>query len=181
MDSESILKHHTENKIDLKKFRVSWFKNWRKLAVSDGIILKPGLAQLLKWLNSKKIPIAVATSSNSEILNLCLEISKLGRNFKATVNGEEIKKGKPNPDIYLKAAKRIGLKPAECIAVEDSEAGAEAALAAGMLVFIVPDHQMPSPEVRKRAYRVVPSLSMVLAIIKSLHAEFQFEDEISSA
>jgi beta-phosphoglucomutase-like phosphatase (HAD superfamily) len=67
--------------------------------------------------------------------------------------------GKPAPDLFLLAAKRLGIPPAECLAFEDSDPGVLAARAAGMRVVIIPDQKRPSPEAAKAAWRVLPSLN----------------------
>ena len=80
------------------------------------------------------IPLAVASTSPRERLDLTLECSGLGRYFQATAAGDEVARGKPAPDVYLLAAERLGIPAEECLAVEDTGHGARAAIAAGMRV-----------------------------------------------
>jgi HAD superfamily hydrolase (TIGR01509 family) len=88
-------------------------------------------------------PLGVASSSNRELIDLVLELSGLDRLFDATVSSEEVARGKPAPDVYLEAAKRLGVDPSRSAAVEDSHAGIASAKAAGMRVLAIPNPSYP--------------------------------------
>jgi HAD superfamily hydrolase (TIGR01509 family) len=88
-------------------------------------------------------PLGVASSSNRPIIDLVLELSGLARFFSATVSSEEVPRGKPAPDVYLGAAKRLEVDPAACAAVEDSHNGILSAKAAGMRVIAIPNPRYP--------------------------------------
>ena len=88
-------------------------------------------------------PLALASSSNRELIDLVLESSGLGRYFQASVSSEEVARGKPSPDVFLEAARRLGTEPTRCAAVEDSENGILAAKAAGMRTIAIPNPQYP--------------------------------------
>jgi HAD superfamily hydrolase (TIGR01509 family) len=88
-------------------------------------------------------PLGLASSSNRELIDLVLELSDLERYFAATVSSEEVARGKPAPDVYLEAARRLGVPPEKCAAVEDSENGILAAKAAGMRVLAIPNPDYP--------------------------------------
>lgn len=90
-----------------------------------------GVTALLQFLNSLNIPCAVASSSSQELISLVLEKCEIGQYFTYLVSGEDVKHGKPAPDIYLKAAKALNLPPENCIAIEDSPIGIQAAKNAG--------------------------------------------------
>jgi HAD superfamily hydrolase (TIGR01509 family) len=95
-------------------------------------------------LKALGVPIAIATSSLRERLDATLRAARLERLFDATVAGDEVEHAKPAPDLFLAAAERLGVPPGECVAVEDSPSGVEAALAAGMRVVAVardPSHR----------------------------------------
>ncbi len=91
-------------------------------------------------------PLALASSSNREIIELALELSGLVRCFRVTVSSEEVARGKPSPDVYLEAARRLGVSPSVCAAVEDSHAGIRSARAAGMRVVAIPNPRFPPDE-----------------------------------
>jgi HAD superfamily hydrolase (TIGR01509 family) len=88
-------------------------------------------------------PLGVASSSNRELIDLVLELSGLDRLFDATVSSEEVARGKPAPDVYLEAAKRLGVDSSRSAAVEDSHAGIASAKAAGMRVLAIPNPSYP--------------------------------------
>jgi len=91
-----------------------------------------GIPALLQFLNDEGIPCAVASSSSHDLINLVLEKCNIKHRFTHLVSGEDVKAGKPAPDIYLKAAKALGLAPESCIAVEDSAIGILSAKNAGL-------------------------------------------------
>jgi HAD superfamily hydrolase (TIGR01509 family) len=88
-------------------------------------------------------PLALASSSNRELIDLALELSGLAACFAATVSSEEVPRGKPAPDVYLEAARRLGVDPKRCAAVEDSANGIRSAKAAGMCVLAIPNPAYP--------------------------------------
>jgi HAD superfamily hydrolase (TIGR01509 family) len=88
-------------------------------------------------------PLGLASSSNRELIDLVLELSGLERFFRATVSSEEVPRGKPAPDVYLEAARRLGVDPARCSAIEDSENGIRSAKVAGMRVLAIPNPRYP--------------------------------------
>ena len=90
-----------------------------------------GIPNLLKFLHSQGIPCAVASSSPHELINLVLDKCQIKQYFAHLISGEDVKAGKPAPDIYLKAAKAFGLPPGQCIAIEDAPSGILAAKNAG--------------------------------------------------
>ena len=91
-------------------------------------------------------PLGLASSSNRELIDLVLELSGLARFFHVTVSSEEVQRGKPAPDVYLEAARGLGVPPENCAAVEDSRNGIRAAKAAGMRVIAIPNPHFPPGE-----------------------------------
>ncbi len=127
--------------------------------VSDGLAFKPGLLELLDELDRLGVRKAIASSSSCEIIERNLRIAGLSpERFEALVGGDEVRAGKPAPDIFLLAAEALGVPPEACLALEDSNAGVQAAHAAGMLAVMVPDLVPPDEYSRALAYRVLPSL-----------------------
>ena len=104
--------------------------------------LIPGAEQAVQRL-AARWPLALASSSNRELIDLVLESSGLGRYFEASVSSEEVARGKPAPDVFLEAARRLGVGPTSCAAVEDSENGILAAKAAGMRTIAIPNPRYP--------------------------------------
>ena len=88
-------------------------------------------------------PLAIASSSNRPLIDLFLELTGTGNLFRATVSSEEVARGKPAPDVYLEAARRLGAAATNCAAIEDSENGIRSAAAAGMRVVAIPNRVFP--------------------------------------
>ena len=88
-------------------------------------------------------PLAVASSSNRPLIDTVLATAGIIERFAATVSSEEVARGKPSPDVYLEAARRLGSAPAQCAAIEDSASGIRAAHAAGMHVLAYPNEHYP--------------------------------------
>ena len=88
-------------------------------------------------------PVAIASSSNAELIEVVLASAGLADIVRETVSSEQVARGKPAPDVYLEAARRLGTTPAGCAAVEDSHNGIRSAKAAGMLVFAIPNPHYP--------------------------------------
>lgn len=108
--------------------------------------LLPGALQVVE-ATRRRWPLGLASSSNREIIDLFLAEAELGDVFAATVSSEEVERGKPAPDVYLEAARRMGVRPEGSVAVEDSSNGLRAAVAAGMAVIAVPNpHYPPDPD-----------------------------------
>ena len=104
-------------------------------------------------------PLGLASSSNREVIDAVLDAADVATRFAATVSSEEVPRGKPAPDVYLEAARRVGVEPATCVAIEDSRNGIRAAHAAGMRVIAIPNpHYPPSAEALAFADDVVSSL-----------------------
>ena len=109
-------------------------------------------------------PLALASSSNRPLIDAVLATSGLARHFAATVSSEEVARGKPAPDVFLEAARRLGVEPARCAAVEDSANGLRAAHAAGMRVVALPNaHYPPGADTLALADVVLSSLDELTA------------------
>jgi len=142
---------------------------WRNEVDRIGIQLKPGLWDVLSFVDAQRLPAAVATSSEAEYAVLTLRQAGLADRFAAIVSGDQVGCGKPEPDIYLEAARRLGVSPSGCVAFEDSEAGILAVQRAGMIGILVP-HGQPSVEAVQAAFRVVATLHEAREALASLIA-----------
>jgi len=117
---------------------------------------------------SERWPLGLASSSNRELIDLVLELAQLKQYFAATVSSEEVPRGKPAPDVYLEAARRLDVAPTDCAAVEDSTNGLRAAAAADMTVIAVPNQVFPpSADALQLATAVIPSLDELLPTLRS--------------
>jgi HAD superfamily hydrolase (TIGR01509 family) len=104
--------------------------------------LLPGAHDAVERL-AARWPLALASSSNRPLIDLALEIGRLAGFFRATVSSEEVARGKPAPDVYLEAARRLGVESRCCAAIEDSRNGIRSARAAGMRVLAIPNRRFP--------------------------------------
>lgn len=109
---------------------------------------------------ARRWPVGLASSSSQSLIELVLPRAALGGVFAAVVSSEEVQRGKPAPDVYLEAARRLGVDPGACAAVEDSSNGLRAAAAAGMAVVAVPNtHYPPDPDALALARLTVARLA----------------------
>jgi HAD superfamily hydrolase (TIGR01509 family) len=116
---------------------------------------------------AERRPLGLASSSNREIIDLVLELAGLSACFAVTVSSEEVARGKPAPDVYLEAARRLGVAPTECAAVEDSSNGLRSAAAAGMTVVAIPNERFPpSADALELAMVVICSLDELLPVLE---------------
>jgi len=154
----------------LERFRDAWPRVWRDRVTTGGIPVKKGLHRFLGLLDSLKIPAVVATSCDAENAALSLRAGGVEGRFAGIVTGDQVPHGKPAPDIFLKAAKLLGLAPGLCVVIEDSEAGVMAAAAAGIPAIMIPDLKPPTDAARAAAFRVVGSLDEMAGLISQWHS-----------
>lgn len=119
---------------------------------------RKGALELLDFLEQRKIPTAVATSTRSPIAQERLARCGIAERFLAIVTVDQVERGKPAPDIFLKAAADLNRDPSVCIVLEDSEQGVRAARDAGMYAVLVPDLLAVTPEIKKVAHSVFADL-----------------------
>jgi HAD superfamily hydrolase (TIGR01509 family) len=123
--------------------------------------LLPGAIRAINAL-SHAFPLALASSANRDVIDAVLDGAGITERFAATVSSEEVQRGKPAPDVYLEAARRLGVDPADCAAVEDSSNGLRSAYAAGMVVVATPNHTFPpAPDALALARVVVDGIKDV--------------------
>jgi HAD superfamily hydrolase (TIGR01509 family) len=111
----------------------------------DGLPLIDGAVEAVRRL-AGRWPLGLASSSNRPLIDLALDRMGVAELFRATVSSEEVERGKPAPDVYLEAARRLGAAPGRTLAVEDSANGIRSAKAAGMRVVAIPNKHFPPPE-----------------------------------
>lgn len=131
----------------------------------EDLEMRPGAFEAVRALHDAGLPVALATSTEREHAIPLMERFGLAQFFSTTVCGDEIERSKPEPDIYLEAARRLGTRPEACAAVEDSVNGARAALAAGMVTFMVPEWAEPTPDVRSACAGILQSLHELPALL----------------
>lgn len=153
-------------------YRLPWTLEEGLQAVADherrllplGVDLKPGARQLLAYLKEHGYQTAIASSSAEERAMMILDQHGLGGYFDAFVFGHAVQQSKPAPDIFLLACEKLHRQPQDCLVLEDSEAGIQAAYAANIPVICIPDMKMPAQ----------PFLDKTAAVLRSLDAVIPF-------
>ncbi len=134
--------------------------------VLDDLQLKKGVVEILKYFKSKGIKMAVASSSLEFII--CSNLEKVGilSYFDSIVSAQHVKRSKPNPDIFLKAAENLNLQAEACYVFEDAINGVKAGLNAGCKTIMIPDTQVPIDEFYQRCYGIFPSLIEAMEFVQ---------------
>lgn len=130
-----------------------------------GVEPKPGIRELLEHLKGRGIPCAITSSSPVERIQSFLGPLGLYGYFDQIISGHDVPNGKPAPDIYLYGAAALGLKPEDCLALEDSPAGICSAYAAGCLPVMVPDQDQPDDKTRTMLFAVAQTLADVITMV----------------
>ena len=139
-----------------------------KKILDEGVDVMPGARELLSYLKENNYKTCVASSSARERSIKLLEQHGMVQYFDDFVFGPEVERSKPNPDIFLKAAEKVGIAPEYCLVLEDSQAGIQAAHSAGMKVICVPDLKYPTEEYVQMATAVKESLFDVIKYLQEL-------------
>ncbi|NLS68338.1 HAD family phosphatase [Bradyrhizobium brasilense] len=142
------------------------FLEHRDRMMRSGLPLKSGTLALLDALALAERPMAIVTSSSRRSAERNLTLAGIRARFDTLLTLDDVAQGKPDPELYLKAAARLGVRPASCIAVEDSNHGVAAAHAAGAITLMVPDMAPPTDETRAKCAAVLPDLNAVLALLQ---------------
>lgn len=142
-----------------------WFERYGARVRTQAVDVKDGGHEVLELTRSLGIPVALATSTATELARIKLRLVGLLDFFVAIVGGDAVANPKPHPEPYLTAAATLGFAPNRCWAIEDSDNGVRAAHAAGLFVFQVPDLVQPAAEVRGIGHPVVLSLRDVARVL----------------
>lgn len=136
--------------------------------LSQEVPVKPGAREIIGYFKEKGVRIAVASSSTRGQIESNLALSGLSDSIDAVVSGEEVSCGKPDPEIFLRAAAALGCAPEKCFVFEDSMSGVKAGHAAGCATVMVPDLIPPTPDILPLCFRVFDSLDDALEEIRGL-------------
>lgn len=148
---------------EVRNRRIELMDAWVEI---HGVDLKPGIRELLDYLHSNNILCAITTSSPIDRTRKYLSAHDLQNSFHRLCSGYEVPKGKPEPDIYLYGAASLGLRPEQCLALEDSPAGILSAFRAGCMPVMIPDQDQPYAETVSRLYAKADSLADVISLLK---------------
>ena len=140
-----------------------------KIRETEGIPVKKGVKDIFEYIRNNGLKCAVATSTRRESAEKTLHEIEVWDYLDAVVYGDEVEHGKPEPDIFLRAAKAIGISPSEAVVVEDSINGIKAGYAAGMRVVHIPDTIAIDDDIRKLTYMVCADLNGLIDVVESIN------------
>lgn len=132
-----------------------------------GVALKPGVRELLDYLDARGIPGAITSSSPIPRIRKYLGFHGLDTRFAALCSGRDVANGKPAPDIYLHGAASLGLDPGECLALEDAPAGILSAHRAGCVTVMIPDQDQPDSATSALLYAKADSLADIISLLEA--------------
>lgn len=142
-----------------------YHERFKRILEEEGIAVKPGTLQLLDALEERGIKKCIASSSARSTIEGYLTRAGFEDRFDFYISGNDVKKGKPHPDIFVEACKIAGEPVESALVLEDSLNGLKAACAAGIRCVIVPDLIDPTEEMREKAYKVVSDLEEVIGLL----------------
>lgn len=128
---------------------------------TEGVPLKPGLVELLKYLKENNYKTIIATSSHRNRVDLIVKQAQIDQYFDDSICGDEVTKGKPNPEVFLKACQKLQVSPEDALVLEDSESGINAAYNAEIKVIGIPDMKYPEEKYVKMTYKIMDNLFQV--------------------
>lgn len=168
LNRESQRRYFEENhpEVDFEWFINRLSRDFTAWTDRNGIPLKAGTREILTWLRENMWKTAMATSSRMEAALHHLNMTGLREMFDEIITGDAVERGKPDPEIYLTACKRLGADPAETYAIEDSRNGLYSAHNAGMMAILVPDIIEPTEDMLEIAYRKEETLLDVMEFLK---------------
>lgn len=135
---------------------------------TEGVPVKTGLKSLLEYLKANNYKTIVATSSNRDRVDTILAQAQITDYFDDSICGDEVTKGKPNPEVFLKSCQKLGVSVDEAIVLEDSEAGIQASYDAGIKVICIPDMKYPEKQYEEKTFKIFKDLNDVTDYLKNL-------------
>ena len=150
---------------DIRSLRLKYTHDYIN---KNGVPTKTGLYELIEFLDEKNIAKAVATSTERERTEYLLSSASVKEKFDVIICGDNVSNGKPDPDIFLSAARKLNCKTDECVVLEDSHNGIISASKANMIPLLVSDAKKPSKEIENMAVKTFNSLCEVKSFFKTL-------------
>ncbi|MDO6764295.1 HAD family phosphatase [Agarivorans sp. 1_MG-2023] len=161
---EQMLVQHLGAELDLPRYQAVRDKHFHALCAA-GVTYQPGFTELFGYLQQRAIRCALVTSSGMAEVKHYFSGSPFLEQFERVITSEDVSRGKPYPDCYLLACEGLVLPPAECLVLEDSNNGMQAALDAGCQAIMIPDMLQANDEVKRRAKHILTSLREVIPLL----------------
>lgn len=166
-DTKKFVLSHTDENFPFHDFIQCAHDIFSEYIKKQGVPVKTGVRELLDYLKKTGYKTAIASSSSKKSILSHLDNTGLTDKFDAIISGDMVENGKPNPEIYLKAAAAINYSPIDCFAFEDSYNGIRSAYHAGMKTVMVPDLLSPTEEIRQMLYAEYKSMLNVLYLLQN--------------
>ena len=163
-----IMKEHYGEEFHYEAYSKEASVMFHEVVNRDGLPVKKGVRELMEYLKAQSIPMALASSTRLQVVTQELQQAGLYEYFRAVVGGDQLKRSKPAPDIYLAACEKLGVEPADAYAIEDSYNGIRASHSAGMRPIMVPDLLPATEEMYEKSIAVLDNLVMVKDFFKEI-------------
>lgn len=158
-DAGALIKHHFGPDFDVKKLYARTYAHFEDYVASGKEIeFRPGAKEAVEYFYKRGLKVALASSNIRRWVDYLLEEKGIKKYFSSITTADDVAKPKPDPEVYLKTAQKLGVEVTACLAFEDSIAGATAAITAGMRTCVVPQIKQPNTFVRQHAFRIYKSL-----------------------
>lgn len=167
VDVVALYKERFGADFDYQQMKVRNMEKFWDYTSKKGVPVKKGLFTLLDYLKDNNFRIALATSTTRKSATGILKRAQVIDYFHVLLCADSVVNGKPNPEVFLKAAEQLGLKPEECLGLEDSFNGIISSSEAGLVTIMIPDMIMPTDEIRNRCFEVYNDLEEVVAFLES--------------
>lgn len=141
--------------------------HWQRHLAQHGMARMPGVAEVLHFCRRRRLPHALATNSDRPFAEICLRAADLDRDFPIVVTRDQVRHGKPAPDLFEEAARRLDASPGECLVLEDSEPGLIAARAAGAASILIQRHAARRNRLAHLASLALPSLAELTGLLEA--------------
>jgi HAD superfamily hydrolase (TIGR01509 family) len=163
--TREILEHGYGAALEYPALEREWMGRYHDRVMNEPVALKPGALELLEALGVREIQLALATSTESRVAERKLDLAGLDSFFEVKVTGDQVARGKPHPEPYLEALRRLSVPAQGTWALEDSDNGVLSAHAAGLRVFQIPDLQPPADRVRELGHPILESLHELVGLL----------------
>ena len=170
---EVVLDHYGQD-FPFEEFRKEASVLFHEDVNRNGLPVKKGVRELLEYLKEREIPTAVASSTRLEVVTGELKQAGLYEYFKAVMGGDQLKRSKPEPDIYLMTCEKLGVNPGQAYAIEDSYNGIRSSYSAGMKPIMVPDMLPTTEEMLQKSIVVLDDLLLVKDYLAEIHRRGSF-------
>lgn len=170
---EVVLDHYGQD-FPFEEFRKEASVLFHEDVNRNGLPVKKGVRELLEYLKEREIPTAVASSTRLEVVTGELKQAGLYEYFKAVMGGDQLKRSKPEPDIYLMTCEKLGVNPGQAYAIEDSYNGIRSSYSAGMQPIMVPDMLPATEEMLQKSIVVLDDLLLVKDYLEEIHRRGSF-------